>query len=68
MEAFVRFCYEDEIDTRMDAQAALALLHVAHFFGAPRLAGLCDLALSRGFKHATPADDGACSRLRMQTS
>ena len=50
---------EDEVDARLDAQSALGLLHVAHFFGAPRLAGLCDLALSRSFKHATPSDEGA---------
>ena len=58
--AFVTYCYEDEVDARLGGQEALALLHVAHFFGAARLAGLCDLALSRGFKHASPADEGEC--------
>ena len=57
--AFVRYCYEDGVEERMDVQSTLALLHAAHFFGAPRLAGLCDLALSRNFKHASPSDEGA---------
>lgn len=39
--AFVKYLYEDELDGRMDAQSTVALLHVAHFFGAPHLVCCC---------------------------
>ena len=42
--AFVKWVYEDVLDPRMDAQAAVALLRVANFFGAPHLVSY-DLAL-----------------------
>lgn len=58
--AFVKYLYEDELDGRMDAQSTVALLHVAHFFGAPHLVGLCDLQLSRELITASADDEGAC--------
>ena len=61
VEGFKRYCYQDDMESRTDMQGTLALLHVAHFFVAPRLAGLCDLAMSRNFKHASPKDEGASS-------
>ena len=61
VEGFKRYCYQDDMESRTDVQGTLALLHVAHFFGAPRLAGLCDLAMSRNFKHASPKDEGTSS-------
>ncbi|KAK9804488.1 hypothetical protein WJX73_008895 [Symbiochloris irregularis] len=60
--AFVKWVYEDEVDGRMDAQGAVALLRVANFFGAPHLVGLCDLQLSRELDLSTGSNDleGAC--------
>ena len=39
VDAFVKYLYEDELDGRMHAQDTVALLHIAHFFGAPHLVG-----------------------------
>lgn len=64
MEGFRRYCYQDDIEARADVEATVALLHVAVFFGAARLVGLCSLALSRAVKHSSCKDEGTGLILR----
>ena len=58
MEVFLYYVYKDELDTRLDAELAAAVLHIAQYYGAPRLAGLCERLLAREIKNGDPEDEG----------
>lgn len=55
---FLHYVYKDELDTRLDAELAAAVLHIAQYYGAPRLAGLCERLLAREIKNGDPEDEG----------
>ena len=60
---FLYYVYKDELDTRLDAELAAAVLHIAQYYGAPRLAGLCERLLAREIKNGDPEDEGRQSFL-----
>ena len=61
MEVFLYYVYKDELDSRLDAELAAAVLHIAQYYGAPRLAGLCERLLAREIKNGDADDEGAFS-------
>ncbi|KAK9807068.1 hypothetical protein WJX72_012529 [[Myrmecia] bisecta] len=58
IEVFLRYLYHDTIDMRIDIEMAIAVLHVAHYYGAPRLVGLCEVILAKELKRGSPRDEG----------
>ena len=56
---FLHYLYKDKLDARLDAELAAAVLHVAQYYGAPRLVGLCERLLAREIKRGDPEDEGA---------
>ena len=56
----VRYLYTDELPARAEAGLLAAALHVAQYYGAPRLAALCEAALAREALRADPDDAGVC--------
>ena len=60
---FLYYVYKDELDTRLDAELAAAVLHIAQYYGAPRLAGLCERLLAQEIKTGDPEDEGIQSFL-----
>ena len=50
--------YNDGLDPRTDADTATAVLHLALYMGAPRLAALCELLLAKLVRHGDASDDG----------
>ena len=61
MEVFLYYVYKDELDSRLDAELAAVVLHIAQYYGAPRLAGLCERLLAREIKIGDPEDEGVPS-------
>ena len=59
MEVFKFYLYQDRLDARLDAESAAAVLHIAQYYGAPRLAGLCERLLAREIRRRDPDDEGA---------
>ena len=59
MEVFLFYMYKDELDSRLDAELAAAVLHIEQYYGAPRLAGLCERRLAREIKNGDAEDEGA---------
>ena len=55
---FLYYVYKDELDTRLDAELAATVLHIAQYYGAPRLAGLCERLLAREIKNGDAEDEG----------
>jgi protein-L-isoaspartate O-methyltransferase len=53
---FVQYLYHDVLDARTDPEHAIAVLHVAHYYGAARLVGLCELVLARELKKCEAGD------------
>ncbi|CAL8462859.1 g2393 [Coccomyxa elongata] len=60
MEVFKFYLYQDRLDARLDAESAAAVLHIAQYYGAPRLAGLCERLLAREIRRRDPEDEGTC--------
>lgn len=59
-KAFLAYLYQDELKLEEgNPQAAVAALHVAHYYGAPRLVALCEMALASELKSSSDNDDGA---------
>ena len=56
---FLYYMYKDELDSRLYAELAAAVLHIAQYYGAPRLAGLCERRLAREIKDGDAEDEGA---------
>lgn len=55
---FLYYVYKDELDARLDAELAATVLHIAQYYGAPRLAGLCERLLAREIKNGDAEDEG----------
>lgn len=55
---FLYYLYKDELDARLDAELAATVLHIAQYYGAPRLAGLCERLLAREIKNGDAEDEG----------
>jgi len=68
MEVFLYYVYKDELDSRLDAELAAVVLHIAQYYGAPRLAGLCERLLAREIKIGDPEDEGVPSPALIQVS
>ena len=64
MALLVRYLYTDELPTRAEPGLLAAVLHVAQYYGTPRLAALCEAALAREVLRADPEDEGAYPYLR----
>ncbi|KAL0038735.1 hypothetical protein WJX79_005752 [Trebouxia sp. C0005] len=58
IETFLHYLYYDKVDTRTSAQHAVAVLHVAHYYGAGRLVGLCEAILATELKRGNRDDEG----------
>lgn len=58
IEVFLFYLYNDRLDARLDAESAMAVLHIAHYYGAPRLVGLCERLLAQEIKSRDPQDEG----------
>ncbi|KAK9839878.1 hypothetical protein WJX81_008227 [Elliptochloris bilobata] len=56
----VRYLYRDEVPARAEAGLLAAALHVAQYYGTPRLAALCEAALAREVLRADSEDEDAC--------
>jgi hypothetical protein len=59
---FLYYLYHDRLDARLDAESATAVLHIAHYYGAPRLVGLCERLLAQEIKSRDPEDEGAAEK------
>ncbi len=55
---FLYYVYKDELDARLDAELAATVLHIAQYYGAPRLAGLCERLLACEIKNGDAEDEG----------
>ena len=56
---FKFYLYNDQLDARLDAEAATAVLHIGQYYGAPRLVGLCERMLAREIRHRDAGEEGA---------
>lgn len=56
MDSFLHYVYKDaiELDITHDPQSIIALLHVAQYYGTPRLTHLCELALAKVIQRKIP--------------
>ena len=57
-ETFLHYLYYDKIDPRTSAQHVVAVLHVAHYYGAGRLVALCEAFLAKELKRSDKDDEG----------
>ena len=60
IETFLHYLYYDKVDSRTSPQHAVAVLHVAHYYGAGRLVGLCEAILAKELKRGDRDDEGLC--------
>ena len=58
METFLHYLYTDKMDHRISPQHVVAVLHVAHYYGAGRLVGLCEAVLAKELKRGDSDDEG----------
>lgn len=58
IETFLHYLYYDEMDPRISAQHVVAVLHVAHYYGAGRLVALCEAVLAKELKRGDKDDEG----------
>ena len=58
IESFLHYLYWDKLDPRTSPQHAVAVLHVAHYYGATRLVGLCEAILAKEIKKGDADDEG----------
>ncbi len=49
------------MDARTSPQHVIAVLHVAHYYGAGRLVGLCEAILAKELKRGDRDDEGQLS-------
>lgn len=61
VETFLHYLYYDEMDPRTSPQHVVAVLHVAHYYGAGRLVALCEAVLAKDLKQSDREDEGAAS-------
>jgi len=60
IETFLHYLYYDKVDSRTSPQHVVAVLHVAHYYGAGRLVGLCEAILAKELKRGDRDDEGLC--------
>ncbi len=60
IETFLHYLYYDKVDSRTSPQHVVAVLHVAHYYGAARLVGLCEAILAKELKRGDRDDEGLC--------
>ena len=60
IETFLHYLYYDKVDSRTSPQHIVAVLHVAHYYGAGRLVGLCEAILAKELKRGNRDDEGLC--------
>ena len=58
MESFLHYLYYDNVDPRSSPQHVVAVLHVAHYYGAAHLVGLCEAILAKVLKKGDKDDEG----------
>lgn len=58
IDSFLRYLYWDKLDPRTSPQHAVAVLHVAHYYGASRLVALCEVILAKEIKKGDRDDEG----------
>ncbi|KAK9817485.1 hypothetical protein WJX74_003052 [Apatococcus lobatus] len=56
LRAFVNYVYQDWLDARIGPDMAVEVVHVAQYFGCPRLSALCEVILVKGLKAGDPQD------------
>ena len=63
IETFLHYLYYDEMDPRISPQHVVAVLHVAHYYGAARLVALCEAVLAKELKLGDRDDEGKAALL-----
>ena len=58
IDSFLHYLYWDKLDARTSPQHAVAVLHVAHYYGATRLVSLCEAILAKEIKKGDRDDEG----------
>ena len=58
IDSFLHYLYWDNLDPRTSPQHAVAVLHVAHYYGATRLVTLCEAILAKEIKKGDRDDEG----------
>lgn len=58
VETFLHYLYYDSLDPRSSPQHVVAVLHVAHYYGASHLVGLCEATLAKVLKKGDQDDEG----------
>ena len=58
IETFLHYLYYDKMDPRIPPQHVVAVLHVAHYYGAGCLVGLCEAVLAKELKRGDKDDEG----------
>ena len=61
VETFLHYLYYDEMDPRISPQHVVAVLHVAHYYGAGRLVALCEAVLAKELKQSDRDDEGSAA-------
>lgn len=57
----MNYVYQDWLDGRTGPDMAVEVVHVAQYFGCPRLSALCEVILVKGLKAGDPQDPGSGS-------
>ena len=57
VETFLHYLYYDKLDPRSSPQHVMAVLHVAHYYGAAHLVGLCEATLAQAIKKGDQDDE-----------
>lgn len=57
VETFLHYLYYDKLDSRSSPQHVMAVLHVAHYYGAAHLVGLCEAMLAQAVKKGDQDDE-----------
>lgn len=65
-ETFLHYLYYDKMEPRTSAQHVIAVLHVAHYYGAGRLVALCEAFLAKELKQSDKDDEGDFADLHMR--
>ena len=60
IDSFLHYLYWDNLDPRTSPQHAVAVLHVAHYYGATRLVTLCEAILAKEIKKGDRDDASSC--------
>lgn len=58
MDSFLHYLYWDKLDPRSSPEHTIAVLHVAHYYGATCLVGLGEALLAKVLKKGDKDDEG----------